>query len=593
MNYLLTYVIDSREVRWSVGPGTTRIGRDPGSDVWLQDESVSRRHAEIVVDEGGASIRDLGSRNGTTVNGTALSPNADPVPLRIGDRIGFGALSLVVSSPSDPEKKPHDGASPSERASGSETPAPHPQRGSAWVQSAMHPAGGPGAFPAGVTPGAVSPPADPFGDDLTATRMSWRDIREEIGSRSTQLHQLFHVLLEAGQLLVLPQSLPELFEMSVEMVSRLVPAERILLLLRNADDELEVCAARGVEDGADPRKFLSRSILRAVLEDHQALLLRDPRSDPRFLASESIIALRLRSTMTVPLFDNEAVIGLLHVDTSNPFQSYDQDQLRTLALFGNLLAVKVKNARLLDELRVKARLEQEMETAAQIQRRLLPAKLIEVEDYRIAARLLPCLETAGDFYDVARRGDATVEITVGDVAGKGVGAALLMSHAVSAYRVLSEEGHGLSGLMGKLCRHVFASSDATRYLTLFAARLDRNHRLTYVNGGHSPGLLVRSDGTWTRLDATGPAVGLLDEGRFEESSIEMEPGAMLCLYTDGIIEAHGDDLYGEGRLLELLRGSRGRSPEEVIEAVLEDIRSFTGGADQDDDITLVVLQRIS
>lgn len=423
--------------------------------------------------------------------------------------------------------------------------------------------------------------------------MSWRDIREEIGSRSTQLQQLFHVLLEAGQLLVLPQSLQELFEMSVELVSRLVPAERILLLLRNPGGELEVCASRGVEEGADARKFLSQSILRAVLEDHQALLLRDPRSDPRFLGSESIIALRLRSTMTVPLFDNEAVIGLLHVDTSNPFQSYDQDQLKTLALFGNLLAVKVKNARLLDELRVKARMEQEMETAAQIQRRLLPSKLIKVENYRIAARLLPCLETAGDFYDVVRRDDATVEITVGDVAGKGVGAALLMSHTVSAYRVLSEEGHDLSGLMWRLCRHVFASSDATRFVTLFASRLDRDHRLTYVNGGHSPGLLVRSDGTWARLGATGPAVGLLDEGSFEEASIQIDPGAMFCLYTDGIIEAQGDDLYGEARLLELLRGCSGRTPEKVIETVLEDVRTFTGGADQDDDITLVVMQRIS
>ena len=210
-----------------------------------------------------------------------------------------------------------------------------------------------------------------------------------------------------------------------------------------------------------------------------------------------------------------------------------------------------------------------------------------------AARLLPCLETAGDFYDVVRRGDDAVEITIGDVAGKGVGAALLMSHAVSAYRVLSEEGHDLSGLMGRLCRHVFASSDATRFVTLFASRLDRAHRLTYVNGGHSPGLLVRSDGTWARLGATGPAVGLLDEGRFEEASIQIEPGALLCLYTDGIIEARGDDLYGEARLLELLRGCRDRTPEEVIEAVLEDVRTFTGGADQDDDITLVVMQRVS
>lgn len=618
MNYLLTYMLDSREVSWRVGAGTTRVGRDPGSDVWLQDESVSRKHAEILVDGDGASIRDLGSRNGTTVNGSALEGNAPPFPLEIGDRVGFGALSLLVCAddspsgavgiPGEPSRAagepkmpqsgrvgvgasaahPDAGSDPAVRGgdSGSASSSLPPARsGSSWIQS--------GAQATPSTRGGAPTPLS-FGDDLTATRMSWRDIREEIGTRSTQLQQLFHVLMEAGQLLVLPQSLQELFENSVELVSRLVPAERILLLLRNQEGELIVSAARGVDSEADPRTFLSQSILRAVLDDHQALLLRDPRSDPRFLGSESIIALRLRSTMTVPLFDNEDVIGLIHVDTSNPFQSYDQDQLRTLALFGNLLAVKIKNARLLDELRVKARLEHEMETAAQIQRRLLPDKLIEIENYRIAARLLPCLETAGDFFDVARRADQNVEIMIGDVAGKGVGAALLMSHTVSAYRVLSEEGHGLPKLMERLCGHVFASSDATRFVTLFASRLDpRSHRLTYVNGGHSPVLVLRADETWMRLSATGAAVGLIEGGTFVEESIQLEPGTMLCLYTDGIIEATGDDLYGEERLVKVLQRCRGMTPDEVITAVLEDVREFTGDAEQDDDITLVVLQRIS
>jgi serine phosphatase RsbU (regulator of sigma subunit) len=380
------------------------------------------------------------------------------------------------------------------------------------------------------------------------------------------------------------------------------------LLLRDPEGALEVSAARGVDSAAHPSTFLSQSILRAVLDDHQALLLRDPRTDPRFLGSESIIALRLRSTMTVPLFDNEDVIGLIHVDTSNPFQSFDEDQLRTLALFGNLLAVKIKNARLLDELRVKARLEQEMETAAQIQRRLLPGKLTEIENYRVAARLLPCLETAGDFFHVARRADHDVELMIGDVAGKGVGAALLMSHTVSAYRVLSEEGHTLSRLMERLCRHVFASSDATRFVTLFASRLDpRSHRLDYVNGGHCPALLIKVDGTCTRLCATGPAVGLVDGGAFSEQSIQLEPGTMLCLYTDGVVEAAphdpepeagnpgagGPEFYGEERLVEALRRCAGKTPAEVISAVLDDVRKFTGEVEQDDDITLVVLQRTS
>ncbi|MEZ4654857.1 MAG: PP2C family protein-serine/threonine phosphatase, partial [Candidatus Eisenbacteria bacterium] len=224
----------------------------------------------------------------------------------------------------------------------------------------------------------------------------------------------------------------------------------------------------------------------------------------------------------------------------------------------------------------------------------LPDHLPRLENYRLAARLLPCLETAGDFFDIGERADGAVEVLIGDVSGKGVGAALLMSHTVAAYRVLSQEGHALSELMDRLCCHVYASSDATRFVTLFASRLDlEKHELRYVNGGHSPVLIVHADGSCDRLPATGPAVGLIDGCSFEEQRLPLGPGSVVCFYTDGIIEAGQDDPYEEERLRAVLERSRDLSPEQIIDAILEDVHRHTGRSERDDDITVVVLKRVS
>jgi serine phosphatase RsbU (regulator of sigma subunit) len=184
---------------------------------------------------------------------------------------------------------------------------------------------------------------------------------------------------------------------------------------------------------------------------------------------------------------------------------------------------------------------------------------------------------------------------LGDVSGKGIGAALLMSDVLGAIRMLREEGVAPRDTVGRLDRHLLQTTQPEHYVTLFLAELDpQAHRLEYVNSGHPPALLVSPEGTISELDATGMPVGLVDlpVEKFESRTVDFPPGASLIIYSDGISEAErGSEQYGEGRLARCLRDCAGKTADEVLEAVFSDVESFLGAQTQLDDVTLLVVTR--
>ena len=302
----------------------------------------------------------------------------------------------------------------------------------------------------------------------------------------------------------------------------------------------------------------------------------------------------IRSALVAPLFDNERVIGLIYADTNDPSVRYDLDHLRIFTMLANLIAIKITNTRLLDDQRAKERMEQEMATAARIQRALLPAELPPASGYEIFAWQIPCFETAGDLYDAHQLEDGSVLLTVGDVSGKGIGSALLMSHVIASMRALYGEGLDEGILIDRLHRQILRSSEPAHYATLFFARLDpRDHRLEYVNAGHNPPFLLCPDGSVHTLDATGQPVGLLDGATFETAEASFEPGSLLFIFSDGITEAMGEDedFYGEERLVAFLRRNLDRPLEEISSELLDDLQSFQGTTPQSDDITLFMVRR--
>ncbi len=538
VDYRLESLDREHPEKWPLGAGASRVGRASQNPIRITDPSVSREHAEFRVADDKIHVEDLGSHNGTWVNGTRLTA---PAELRPGDRIRFGSYEVVLRGP-----------------------------GSGRLDSTE--------FPATLS----------AGDQVsTGIRLTLDSLRGGRAASMDQNRRLFLAVTEAGHLLAGLHPLQEVFDSVLELVQRVVPARRILLLLAETEGgEPVVRAAR--PPGIDPRQkiMLSQTLLKAVLDGRESLLVTDAGKDPRFREHMSIVEQNVHSALSAPLFDNERVIGLIYADTSDPLIHYDQDQLEALTLLANLIAIKITNTKLLEVmLAVKA--------AAEIQRSLLPAALPVDAQYEIVARMMPSLEVAGDLYDATRFADGSLGIVLGDVSGKGLGAALLMSSVIASLRILEDSDLAPAVVVERLHRQVYRTTESLRFVTLFFGRLDREkHRLTFVNAGHNPGLLFRQDGQVESLDSTGPPVGLLEDARFGVGTADLSPGSLLLLYSDGIPEAMaGEEFYGDERLLESVKRRAGRPLEEIASGILEDLAAFLAGSPAGDDITLLLLRR--
>jgi phosphoserine phosphatase RsbU/P len=267
---------------------------------------------------------------------------------------------------------------------------------------------------------------------------------------------------------------------------------------------------------------------------------------------------------------------------------------RTLALFANQAALALENARLHLQALEKERLEREMHLAAQIQRQILPKGSPVVPGYELLGWYRPARQVGGDYYDLFRREDGQVGLVVGDVSGKGMPAALMVSTLHSGLRLLRDQADFGPGMLERLNRHVVESSAANKFITLLITELDpATGALQYMNAGHNPGILLRRDGAAEELSPGGVPLGLLPGARFRSGVVELSPGDLVCLYTDGITEAASpeDEEFGMVRLIDLLRAWRDRPLEAVVEAILQAVGELSQGLPQGDDQTLVLLRR--
>jgi len=267
---------------------------------------------------------------------------------------------------------------------------------------------------------------------------------------------------------------------------------------------------------------------------------------------------------------------------------------RTLSLFATQAALALENARLHLQALEKERLEREMNLAAEIQRQILPKGAPVVPGFELAGWYRPARQVGGDYYDLVSRKDGRIGLVVGDVSGKGMPAALMVSTLHSALRLLLDHTPFGPSLLERLNRHIVESSAANKFITMLLAELDPHTGvLHYMNAGHNPGILLRGDGTVDQLGAGGLPLGLLPEARYQSRAVTLEPGDLLCIYSDGITEAESpaEEEFGMGRLIELLRRERDRPILELLDEIPRTVGEFSHGLPQGDDQTLVLLRR--
>ena len=526
-------------VVWPLDKPRLTIGRSSRNELQLGDFTVSKEHAEITVEGDHVLIRDLGSRNGTRVNGIEAG---DPLPLRPGDQVEIGHVALVVS----PER-------------------PQP--------------------PLELDESAVA------GSSL---RIRLDQVLERRALSATGGHSLVQLLAQAGQLLVLPRPLKETCDQILGIVAQAVPASRYVVLIQEKKEAPPVQVAARIRAGATEKPLmLSRAILHTVLEECSSVLTADAAEDKRFKAQESIVAQAVHSAMAVPLFDNERVLGLIYVDRQDMTGPFAQEQLEVLTLLANMAAVKLTNARLLEAEQAARQLAQQLETAVTIQRNLLPTRPPELPGYKFDAYLESCYAVGGDLFDFYSMPDGRMLFLIGDVSGKGLGAALVMSSFLAAARVLYDSCADVAQLADRLSRALHRNIDPKRFVTGFVGCLDpAAGRIDYVNAGH-PAPCVISGGKLRELEATGVPFGVLPDVPYASGSIDLDPGALVAIFSDGIPEAQrGEEFFDEERLRGALREAATLPDLAAVRgAILGRVDEFLAGAKRTDDLTLLLLRR--
>jgi len=338
----------------------------------------------------------------------------------------------------------------------------------------------------------------------------------------------------------------------------------------------------------------TQSIVNDIIATKNSILIGDPKDDPRFADQQSIIMSELKSAIAVPLFDEGKVLGILYADTTNPRHRYDDDHLRILATFGNIIASRLLNYELLSERQEKQIIDAELEKASEIQKALLEATPPEISGYEICACQEQSRSVGGDLYDMGLLPDGHLLFMVADVSGKGLGAALLMSNILASFRILYEsEDFELIRVVERVSLQMFKHSAPGDFATLFIGLVEPGTgRIRFINAGHNPPLLVRSDGTIENLEASGLMIGAFDSANWVEESIELQEDDLLFIFSDGVTEAERDgEQYGDDRMEGLVLGARKKSPKDIACCLMNDLNKFMGEAPRSDDITMLIIKK--
>jgi serine phosphatase RsbU (regulator of sigma subunit) len=521
------------------------LGRAHDNDLcYPEDASLSRWHLAFEKDSLGWSVTDLGSKNGTSVNGARIP---DRRRLQPRDRLAAGSISMTFIDSQE--------ATPTPRVEFVTGAISEPHTSTVVVTSLEGVMSGERSMPPGSQPG---------GFDSLVVRS----------------------LVRAGREIAQDRPLPELFQLVLELSIDTVRAERGVLMTLH-DEQLVPQAYHG----QDFR--ISQTVRDRVIRERASVLVRNTQQDEWLRGQASIYQQQIRSLMAVPLQTEDQVLGLVYVDSASPLREFAPDDLSLLTVLANMAAFRIEQERYRQLRLTEESRSRDLEQAAEIQRGILPRKVPAIGGLDLAGYNAACRTVGGDYYDFIEYADGRLALVVADAAGKGISAALLMSNLQASVRILAPERSDPAALVSRLNGSLVASTPSNRFVSLFACLLDpASGRLLYCNAGHNPTLLVRAGGALTRLEPSGPVLGIIGELQYSQHIEQLGPGDVLVLYSDGITEAtdpQGEE-FGQPRLEQIVTEHRQRPAAEIVQCVNGALREFTAAAPPSDDITLVIVR---
>ena len=507
------------------------IGRRSTSDLPLTDSEISREHAEIAIVDGKYIVRDRGSRHGTFVNGRQVTTEQ---PLTDGDRIRLG------------------------------------RSGGAEMRFLIS-------------------------DDAA---LSSGDASSAAGFRQVA------ALLEGLQALGAARVLDEVLALVLDAAIEVTGAERGFIMLADENNQLDLKLARG--EGRVSLSGTSFETSRKIPEDvfasgHERMVA-DLRDGDFAGAHEGTVALGIRKVLCVPLRAVRLVdradqarelrpIGVLYLDSRQRGTLLSHTARSALATLAAEAGVAIENARLYRATLEKARLDEELRLAFQIQQALLPRPHRSGRFFEIVASSVPCREIGGDFFDYIDLPDGRFAFALGDVAGKGTPAALLMAVLQGIFSGQATVVQDPRETMTRVNHGLMLRAIEARFATAFYGVLDPDGRLAYCNAGHNPPFVFSTKGV-RRLDVGGTVLGLFDDASYEQEVVALDAGDSVVVFSDGVSEAldTAGEEFGDDRIRAAVEHTLSQSPQRVLDALLGAVKQFVGAAAQNDDITALVLR---
>jgi serine phosphatase RsbU (regulator of sigma subunit)/pSer/pThr/pTyr-binding forkhead associated (FHA) protein len=540
------------------------VGRSARNDLCIPDPFASRVHAEIRKEGDHYILQDLGSANGTLYNG---APAEGTIRLTPGGRIRIGETEIVFD----------DGSL------------------SALLSATM------------ITD-SNSEPVPEATIALNSADRTTSGLLEAIEGARTQPNvterrhgegqgDLLALISKVGVTLLASATLNETLQQIAALAFEAVPADRCLIMMRDVgtqDLKVKVAQLRDRKGNVGEIR-VSRTIIEEVVGKGKSVLTADAQQDP-LLMSSTMMLQPVRSVLAVPLGVGDKVFGIIYADSPMAEGRFSEDHLKVLTTLASVAAIRVENARLLENQMERQRLENELQLASEIQQRFQPTAAPQLPGYEFQGISFPCYEIGGDYYDFIRKDDGRLVITLGDVSGKGTAAALLMSSLHAAVHAQCSATNSIVDTICAVNRYLAENIPSNRFVTLFYAELDPiTGVLSFINAGHNPPLIVHAGGTVENLSSGGLPLGIRPDATYREGRTQLQNGDVLVIYSDGVSEApnaEGEE-FGTARLQEVVARNIDASAAGIRDRIEAALTKFAQGTPASDDITLVIAKRMA
>ena len=539
--------------RLRIAGGRLVIGRHPGCDIIIDHSAVSRQHAAVTAVGEACFVEDLGSRNGTLVNGERI---AEPSPLVAGDEIEICEHRLIYRCADD----------------------------SRLATMAVTGAAGTDVLD------------EDAGNSVILTQQDVSGVAD--GDLAVQAEAKLRAFVGLARAIGASLSLEEVLPRLLEGVLAIFPrADRGCVLLAEPQSRRMILRAkqyRGVAPAGPLR--LSMALVNRVVEERRAVLSADAIADSRFSLQHSLPECQIRSVLCAPVIGrDDVVLGVVQVDSRDVHDGFTGADLDLLVGVAGRAAQAIELALAHDERVGREQLNRDLELAQRVQQGLLPSRPPDFPGYEVFDHYEAARQVGGDFFGYVPLSDGRLAVVLADVSGKGMSAALLMAALSADVRYCLASERDVAVAVARIDDGFRRAGWEDRFATLAVVQLEATgNRATICNAGHLPVYLRTADGEVRPVgdDLGGLPLGFGDGGPYRSHVMELAPGDAFVLFTDGITEAldEADRLYGFERLERVMRGPAA-SAEELGRRIVADVERHSAGQVRSDDICLVCVRR--